>query len=404
MMRGKTLLLLGGSFQQCVAIEKAKALGIRTVLCDYLTDNPGQRLANKFYLQSTTDREGVLSVARQEKVNGVLAYASDPAAPTAAYVAEQLGLPTNPLQSVEILSLKNRFREHLAAIGLPCPKAVSFSAAMSTAEVATQLKDLSLPFVMKPTDSSGSKGVTIIHQPEDIPAALQSARRFSRNGVLIAETYIEKAFPYGIGGDIFVLDGTIVFDGLMYCIRDPKSDLIPGGEVYPSGLSPTQKEVIRVALTTLVRSLNIQFGEFNVEVLLGKDDTPYIMELGARAGGNFIPLQLSDLSGIDLVEANVLCAVGERPTKIAFSGKEACFATYVIHSDEAGIFQNLVLSEIVSGRIYRRVMYRQIGEAVEAFTGGANQALGVLFLKFETQGEMKSILDHIGDHIQVIVG
>lgn len=404
MMRGKTLLLLGGSFQQCVAIEKAKALGIRTVLCDYLTDNPGQKLADRFYLQSTTDREGVLSVARQEKVDGVLAYASDPAAPTAAYVAEQLGLPTNPLQSVEILSLKNRFREHLAAIGLPCPKAVSFPAETDEKQVVERLKELSLPFVMKPTDSSGSKGVTIVHSPDDIPAALRSARRFSRNGILIAETYIEKAFPYGIGGDIFVLDGTVVFDGLMYCIRDAKSDLVPSGEVYPSGLSSAQKEVILAALTTLIRSLNIQFGEFNVEVLLGKDDTPYIMELGARAGGNFIPLQLSDLSGIDMVEANVLCAVGERPPKIAFSGNESCFATYVIHSEEAGIFQNLELSETVSERIYRRVMYRQIGEAVEAFTGGANQALGILFLKFETQSEMRAILDHIDDHIQVIVG
>ena len=92
----KKLLLLGGSAQQVIAIETAKQMGYATVLCDYLPDNPGQYAADTFYLVSTTDREAVLAVARAERVDGVLAYASDPAAPTAAYVAEQLGLPGNP--------------------------------------------------------------------------------------------------------------------------------------------------------------------------------------------------------------------------------------------------------------------------------------------------------------------
>ena len=102
----KTILLLGGSAQQIVAIETAKRLGYFTVLCDYLSDNPGQYVADKFYLVSTTDKDAVLEVAKNENVDGVLAYASDPAAPTAAYVAEKLGLPGSPYKSVEILLIK----------------------------------------------------------------------------------------------------------------------------------------------------------------------------------------------------------------------------------------------------------------------------------------------------------
>ena len=80
----RSILLLGGSRQQIVAIETAKRLGYRTVLCDYLPDNPGQYVADSFHLVSTTDREAVLEVARAEGVSGALAYASEPAAPTAA--------------------------------------------------------------------------------------------------------------------------------------------------------------------------------------------------------------------------------------------------------------------------------------------------------------------------------
>lgn len=86
----KKILLLGGSAQQIVAIKTAQKLGYYTVLCDYLPDNPGQYEADKFYLVSTTDKDAVLEVARNEQVDGVLAYASDPAAPTAAYIAERI--------------------------------------------------------------------------------------------------------------------------------------------------------------------------------------------------------------------------------------------------------------------------------------------------------------------------
>ena len=91
MGKQRSILLLGGSKQQVVAIETAKRLGYRTVLCDYLPDNPGQFSADVFYQESTTDREKMLEIARREQVDGVLAYSSDPAAPTAAYVAEKLG-------------------------------------------------------------------------------------------------------------------------------------------------------------------------------------------------------------------------------------------------------------------------------------------------------------------------
>ena len=91
----KKLLLLGGSAQQIIAIETAKRLGYATVLCDYLPDNPGQHHADKFYQISTTDKETVLAVAQKEKIDGIIAYASDPAAPTAAYVAEKMGFPTS---------------------------------------------------------------------------------------------------------------------------------------------------------------------------------------------------------------------------------------------------------------------------------------------------------------------
>ena len=125
-MKQKKILLLGGSAQQVVAIKSAKKLGLYTVLCDYLSDNPGQYVADKYYNASTTDVEAVFEIARLEQVDGILAYASDPAALPAAIVAERLGLPSNPSTSVEVLGLKYPWRQFLHEHGFACPKFYSF--------------------------------------------------------------------------------------------------------------------------------------------------------------------------------------------------------------------------------------------------------------------------------------
>ena len=125
----KKILLLGGSCAQIPAIVKAKEKNLYTILCDYLPDNPGQEHADEFHQVSTTDKEAVLSVAKKLKVDYVMAYASDPAAPTAAYVAEKLGLPGSSYASVRVLSEKDLFREMLKKNKFNSPRAISFTEA-----------------------------------------------------------------------------------------------------------------------------------------------------------------------------------------------------------------------------------------------------------------------------------
>ena len=174
----KKILLLGGSAQQIIAIETAKRLGYYTVLCDFLQDNPGQYAADKFYLISTTDKEAVLEVAMKERVDGILAYASDPAAPTAAYVAENLGLPTNPYVAVETLCNKDKFREFLSDNGFYTPMSTGYD---TVDDAIIDVGKYRFPIIVKPVDSSGSKGVTVLRHVEKVEEALQFAFSFSRS-------------------------------------------------------------------------------------------------------------------------------------------------------------------------------------------------------------------------------
>lgn len=401
----KSILMLGGSRQQVVAIKKAKELGFRTVLCDYLPDNPGQFVADVFYQESTTDREKMLEIARKENVSGVLAYSSDPASPTAGYVAEVMGLPSNPLKAIKTMSEKHLFREFLKQAGFPCPQAVSFSAATAPETIAGLVDGFRFPVVVKPTDSSGSKGVSVLDNLTDLGAAIAYADGFSRNGVLICEEYIRKGFPHVVGGDIFVSDGKVEFWGLMSCLRDEKlGGLVPVGEKIPSGLPASEDAAVKGVLQGLVSALGIRFGELNVEVIVDEDGVPYVLELGSRAGGNMIPVQLSDASGCDLVAANVLCAMGEHPGNIAWDSAECdgAFATYVLHSGIDGTFCKIEKSEAICQHVYREVIYKEPGNPVEAFDG-ANKALGIEFLRFADKAEMDYILGGISSEIHPVV-
>lgn len=396
----KKILLLGGSAQQVVAIETAKEMGYYTVLCDYLPDNPGRYVADKYYNISTTDIDAVYDAALSEGVDGILAYASDPAAFPASIVAERLGLPTNPSVSVEILGVKHKFRNFLRTHDFACPQVYTFHPSQSLDAVMTAIKNFNFPIVVKPTDSSGSKGVTMLDNSNELGAAVAYADIYSRNKILIIEEFITRGFPAVIGGDIFVWDGKIVLYGEMACLRggDGKG-LIPIGKRRPGGLNAFQERRIHEELQRLISLLDIRFGELNIEVLLDKDDDIYFLEVGPRAGGNMIPLQLSDIFGVDLVKANVVAAMGSDPG-LHVKNNIGCYMTYVLHSSIDGVYDRIDFADEILPYIYRKVLYKKRGDRVEAFDG-AGKALGIIFLRSDTATRMNWLCERMDELIKV---
>lgn len=397
-MKKKKILLLGGSAQQVVAIKTAKRLGYFTVLCDFLTDNPGQYEADKFYLVSTTDKDAVLEVAHKEQVDGVLAYASDPAAPTAAYIAEKLGLPGNPCQSVEILCNKDRFRKFLLENGFSAPKANGY------ASVEDALNDkvyYEYPIIIKPVDSSGSKGATVLHSEEEgLTDALEFAFSFSRCHRVIVEHFIEKKHPYLIGGDVFIEDGKIVLWGLLNCHRDNSvNPLVPVGKSYPLQLETEDVQRVKETLVSMVERLGIRNGSMNVEFVVDKSNRVWPIDVGPRSGGNMIPDLLGDMFGVDIAEMSVEAAMGTA-IKGNIHEPNGFYATHNLHSNKNGTYKDIVFSPDIEPYIYRKCLYKKAGDAVEYFDNAA-KCLGIVFFKFPDENVMRNILEHINDLITI---
>lgn len=397
----KTILLLGGSAQQIVAIETAKKLGYYTVLCDFLSDNPGQSYADKFYLTSTTDKEAILEVAKKEKIDGILAYASDPAAPTAAYVAEKLGLPGSPYESVEILCNKDKFRKFLEENDFCTPKAKSY---ISTKEAEKDIKAgvFKFPVIVKPVDSSGSKGVSQIDDAEDCIETLEYAMAFSRGKRIIVEEYVVK-YGYQIAGDGLSVNGELVFRYFANDHFNPKcvNPFVPVSASFPYNMPKEVQDKVHNEIQRLISLLNMGTTTYNFDMRIDKDYNVYLMEIAPRDGGNYIPQVIKYATGVDLIEFSVKAAMGEKIEIKRCAEGSGYYAYYAVHSLKDGVLDEIKIADEAKDKIIENHIVKNKGDEVKAFTG-ANTTLGILIMKFESMEEMLDMMDNSEKWINII--
>lgn len=395
----KRVLMLGGSIYQTYAIKKAVKLGYYVITCDYLPGNPGHKFAHEYHNVSTTDKEAVLALARELKVDGVIAYASDPAAPTAAYVCEKLGLPTSPFRSVEILSKKHLFRKYLAENGFNVPKANSYT---KFEEAEQDLKNFHLPVMVKPVDSSGSKGVNKLTDPVQLKAFFEDALSYSRDKIVLIEEFIVKAGPQ-ISGDAFSVDGKLVFHCLgneFYSTKVDK-DFAPLGECWPTVMPQGVIDTLALDLQRLISSLGMKSNAYNVEAIYGDDGKVYILELGARSGGSLIPQVTALATGVDMVPYVIKAAMGEDCSDLKMAPVKGFWSNYMAHSNETGLYDGIEYSkEFGEKHLVDYVTDTQMGDPIHKYRD-AQDCVGELILKYDSQEEMFDIIENMDRYFRI---
>jgi biotin carboxylase len=393
----KKILLLGGSPFQIPSILYAKSAGYNVVTCDYCPENPGHQYADEYVNVNTTDLKAVLNLSRKLEIDGILAYASDPAAPTAAYVAEKMGLHGNPYKSVKTLSEKDLYRRFLLTNNFNTPKYGGYSTLNDFLNYSTEF---TYPVLVKPVDSSGSKGISMVNDLWEMGTAIDYAMKFSRSKRFIVEEYIEKKYPH-IDGDIFVYNGKI----MTYYLGDQRNNIgvnqfVSSGINYPSLLPKELHEKIKLELQRVIDLLKIKFGGFNIEVIIGEKDQVYLMEIGARNGGNCIPEIIKCASNVDMIKMSVDACMGVEPEIQTQMEINKYFTTYVIHSSKDGKFRSVKLDDSIRDYVLEIKLMVEEGEDVFRFCG-SNCTVGIGLLEFPDLDTRELIMNNIEDLIAV---
>ncbi|QNM06858.1 ATP-grasp domain-containing protein [Qiania dongpingensis] len=395
----KKIMSLGGNYYQMTAVKAAKRLGYHVIDVDYLPDNPAHKYADEYYNISTLDKKAVLELARKLQIDGIMSYGSDVSAPTAAYVAEILGLPTNPLTSVEILTRKDRFRDFLKENDFRVPKSMDI---IDVKEAKDFLCELGRPIMIKPVDASGSKGVSKVISIGEVEDAFREAKSYSKCGNIIAEEFVQRS-NYQIAGDAFLVDGEIRIFGLANEHFDRLCNpLVPIGESFPAKISTKKTEIARSEIQRVMSLLNMKQGAINLDFMFDENGELFILELGPRNGGNLITDAIKEACGVDLGEYTVKAAVGENISDLMEKPYHNFITSYVIHSQKSGNFTGLKYSNGIQSKIIRNDLFISPGDHVERFNNGGF-GIGAMLIKFDSQEEMMQTMDHMEDFITVCV-
>jgi len=307
----KRLMVLGAGILQVPVIKKAREMGVFVIAADDDPEAVGLKYADKCVVgKHLFNLEAMLAVARSEEIDGVIHPCSEVAMNTMGYINEKMELAGIDLRTALRATNKEKMRRAFERGGAPSPKslgAVSYETAVMAA------RQIEGAIIVKPSRSSGSRGITKLsagYSESELRTAVDRAISESRDRSAMIEQFVE--------GPEFSVE-IIVWNKEVHVLQvtDKKTTEAPYfvelGHSQPSMFPKEIVEAVKRAAIMGVKALEVNNCACHAEVKV-QDSQAYIMEIGARLGGDFISTELTHLStGIDMVAAAINVALGEKP-------------------------------------------------------------------------------------------
>lgn len=312
----KKLAIIGASYLQLPLVEKAKKMGIETHCFAWPDGAVCKDIADFFYPISILEKDTILKKCIEINIDGITTIATDMAVPTICFVAEKMNLVSNSFISSLASTNKGEMRNAFKKSNCSVPKF------LETDTIGVNSKDFKFPLIVKPVDRSGSRGVTKVLFDNELPEAIHYA---------INESFIKKAIieEYIDGNEVSV--ETISYNGnhTVLAITDKITTGAPHfvelAHHQPSQLPKEIQDKIKIETIKCLNALDIKVGAGHSEFKITAAGDVFVIEVGARMGGDFIGSHLVELStGYDFLEGVINIALGKYEKPIlknnSFSG------------------------------------------------------------------------------------
>ncbi|MGG5316754.1 ATP-grasp domain-containing protein [Enterococcus sp. AZ072] len=308
MIKLKKIAIIGAGEFQLPLIKKAKLLGFETHVFSWEQGAAGKGSADYFYPVSITEKEKILNQCKKIKPEGIVTIASDLANITVQYVAEKLNLVTNSKQCIRVTTDKYLMRVALSRKGIPTPKFAKFNTIPNNEE----LKDFSLPIIVKPTDRSGSRGITKLDSfsEKKLTKAFSVAQKDSFDNSVIIEEFVD-GIEYSCESVSY--DGKHHILGITRKFTTGSPNFIEKGHIAQANLPEKIVKEIHAAIPTALDCLGVEYGPSHSEFKITNSEEIRIIEVGSRMGGDYIGSDLVPLStGYDFLRMTIDIATGKK--------------------------------------------------------------------------------------------
>lgn len=357
----KKIAIIGANEFQNKLIIKAKELGYETHVFAWKEDAPGEKTADYFYPISIVDKEEILNICKRIKPCAITSIASDLAMITINFVASALNLPCNSKECLNFTTNKFSMRKRLSESKIYTPKFLK----VTQANYLNKLKDIknlffkdnNLPVIVKPTDRSGSRGITKVYNIESIEDALMSAFDNSFEKATIIEEYID--------GEEYSCE-CISHKSSHMCLAITKKmttgepHFIETGHIQPSGLDNILAKRVSDTIYSALDSLKIENGASHSEFKIDKYGNVKIIEIGARMGGDCIGSDLVQIStGYDFLRMVIDTAQGKEPLYIKTSEPKTAEVHFIFNNEDLKILNEI--EKLTPEKIYYKSDIDNIG-------------------------------------------
>ncbi|NLY08795.1 MAG: ATP-grasp domain-containing protein [Tissierellia bacterium] len=282
-------------------------MGLYVGVADYNPQAIGIPYADEYFNVSTIDEEGVYEAAKSFGADGIMTIATDMPMRSVAYACEKLGLIGISYDTAVKVTDKGEMIKAFKANGVAHPW---FHIIETPDDLNTIAASVTFPCITKPTDNSGSRGVMLVSDQNQLQEAVVYSSKKARKGAVIIEEYM-----YGpeVSVEVMVLNGEPHILQVTDKLTTGAPNFVEMGHSQPSQLADDELSAIGTLASQAVLAVGIQNGPAHVEIIL-TEQGPKMVELGARMGGDCITTHLVPLStGIDMVKASIQVALGKTP-------------------------------------------------------------------------------------------
>lgn len=330
----KKLVIIGANDFQNQLILKAKSKGYETHVFAWKDGSIGEHTADYFYPISIIEKDAILEKCREIHPNGIISIASDLASVTVNYVAEQLGLTGNGMESALISTNKYLMRKAFEKGGDPSPK--NYRSDELNDDVIAQLQ---LPLIVKPVDRSGSRGITKITDWKDLQPAITLAEELSFDKKAMIEEFVEGQ-EYSV--EYVSYEGRHHFLAITKKYTTGAPHFIETGHMQPADVESEVLKKVQKVVEHALDTLMIRYGASHSEIKIDKDGTIKIIEIGGRMGGDCIGSDLVKIStGYDFVDMVIDIACGQKPSFVKISEPKTAKIHFIFNKEDLKMLEKV---------------------------------------------------------------
>lgn len=385
-----SLLILGAADGSMATYRAARQLGYRTIAVDQRGTAPGVTLADEHLPISTREPELIaVALAGRNDLAGVLAPCSDIALPTQQELARRFGLPCGLTDTTVRASVdKPFFRALCDELGVP---SYPWTAGADPDQLISAAAGFRYPVVVKPADAQSARGVTRCADPAKVAAAVTEALRYSYGGTVLIEQEVRGLH---CGCECIVVDGRVAFLALTERRLSPAPLAVTTGHLMPAQLPAGVAERVESMVNRLCARLGYRRGPLNLDLVVDAEGVPYLIEMGARTGGDPLGELARRCYGVDPVRASIEAAVGV-PSSIDATAPRPVMVQ-ILGADRAGELTRVTgLGQAnAMPEVREVVVLAEPGHRVEASANMAGK-LGYAILAAPTAEQLRRAADRL---------